>query len=64
MTALATFGGPPGLIIGSSYFVLDALGAFDRRIVFSAGNSIVYYPAMDNPTTASFSTAVTCGFRD
>jgi len=33
MGAIATFGGPPGLIIGGGYFALDALGAFDRPII-------------------------------
>lgn len=33
MGAFATFGGPPGWIIGGGYFALDALGAFDRPII-------------------------------
>ena len=33
MGAFATFGGPPGWIIGGGYFALDALGAFDRPMI-------------------------------
>jgi hypothetical protein len=33
MGAFATFGGPPGWIVGGGYFLLDALGAFDRPTI-------------------------------
>jgi hypothetical protein len=33
MGTIATFGGPPGLIIGGGYFLLDAFGTFDRTIM-------------------------------
>jgi len=33
MGAFATFGGPPGWIIGGGYFALDALGAFDLHYI-------------------------------
>ena len=33
MGALATFGGPPGWIIGGGYFLLDAIGAFNRPLI-------------------------------
>ncbi|MDD3141895.1 MAG: hypothetical protein PHX08_23430 [Lachnospiraceae bacterium] len=36
MGALATFGGPPGWVIGGGYFALDALGAFDSRPFIAA----------------------------
>lgn len=41
MGAFATFGGPPGWIIGGGYFLLDAVGAFDRPM-----NTTPYVPAM------------------
>ena len=33
MGAFATYGGPLGWVIGGGYFALDALGAFDRRMI-------------------------------
>ena len=33
MGALATFGGPPGWIVGGGYFVFDAFGTFNRPII-------------------------------
>jgi RHS repeat-associated protein len=33
MGAFATFGGPPGWIIGGGYFLLDAIGAFNRPVI-------------------------------
>jgi len=33
MGTFATFGGPPGWIIGGGYFLLDAIGAFDRPMI-------------------------------
>ncbi len=42
MSYIATFGGVPGLVIGSSYFVLDSVGGFDSAPISSYYN---YYPS-------------------
>jgi hypothetical protein len=51
MGAFATFGGPPGWIIGGGYFGLDALGAFDRPVI-ARPYSPYYYALPDNTYVA------------
>jgi len=48
MGGIATFGGPVGMVIGGGYFLLDAIGAFDRTIRYSPPSNTIYSPAIDN----------------
>ncbi len=51
MGAFATFGGPPGWIVGGGYFVLDAFGMIGRPASITP-YSIPLYPAQDNTYVA------------
>ena len=51
MGAFATFGGPPGWIIGGGYFLLDAVGAFNGP-VRSMSNPYPQYAVPDNTYVA------------
>ena len=48
MGAVATFGGPAGLVVGGGYFALDAIGAFDKPLIVSGPNFGYYFPVQDN----------------
>ncbi|MDD3321625.1 MAG: RHS repeat-associated core domain-containing protein [Paludibacter sp.] len=50
--AFATFGGPPGWIIGGGYFALDALGAFDSRPFINVPYNPSIYSVQDNTYVA------------
>jgi len=52
MGAFATFGGPPGWIIGGGYFALDALGAFDSRPFINVPYNPSIYSVQDNTFVA------------
>ena len=51
MSALATYGGPPGLIIGGSYLMLDAFGTFDGPL-YSIPNLTPAFSIPDNTFVA------------
>ena len=51
MGALATFGGPPGWIIGGGYFLLDAFGAFNRPMI-TTPSILPTYAVPDNTYVA------------